>query len=101
MLLFGVKFCTRNISFDNLHGMYHRATPEKILLYKNAISLYKLFNCEYFTLELAPLNFNQIITSRQTKFISSKAHTKRVGINALAHRFYTLNNRIPLDKHGR
>ena len=33
-----VKYCTNEVSFDNLHAMYHRATPEKVLLYKLAYS---------------------------------------------------------------
>ena len=92
-----VKYCTRNISFENLHAMYHRATPEKILLYKSAISLYKLYNYEDLSIEWVSLNVNQILTSRQTKFVISKAHTKKVGINALANRLYILNNKIPLN----
>ena len=73
-----VKYCTRNISFENLHAMYHRATPEKILLYKSAISLYKLYNYEDLSIEWVSLNVNQILTSRQTKFVISKAHIKKL-----------------------
>ena len=92
-----VKYCTNDVSFDNLHAMYHRATPEKVLLYKLALSLFKILNSEKYTLEWASLICNQITTSRQTKFITGKAHLKRVGINALANRFYILNHTIPLD----
>ena len=82
-----VKYSTRDVSFIDLHAMY--------LSYKMAISLYRHYNSENYSLEWVSLNYNQIITSRQTKFISSKAHIKRVGINALANRFYILNNTIP------
>ena len=47
--------------------------------------------------EWVALNFNQILTSRQTKFISAKANKRKVGLNALANRAYVLNNRIPLE----
>ena len=90
-----VKYCTRDVSFNDLHALYHRATPENVLSYKMAISLYRLYNSEIYSLEWVSLNCNQIITSRQTKIISSKAHIKPVGINALANRFYILNNTIP------
>ena len=92
-----VKLSTTDISFVDLHAMYHRATPEKVLSYKLALSLFKILNSEKYTLEWASLICNQIITTRQTKFITAKSHLKRVGINALANRFYILNNMIPLD----
>ena len=38
------KSCTSDLSFVNLHARYNRATPEKLLLYKHALSLFKLFN---------------------------------------------------------
>ena len=40
-----VKHCTRDVSFVNLHRTYNRATPDQFLLYKHALSLYKLINC--------------------------------------------------------
>ena len=77
-----VKFSTTDISFVDLHAMYHRATPEKVLSYKLALSLFKILNSEKYTLEWASLICNQIITTRQTKFITAKSHLKRVGINS-------------------
>ena len=91
-----VKYCTRDISFINLHAMYHRATPDQFMLYKNAINLYRLYNERHGSIEWVALNFNQILTSRQTKFMSIKANRKKVGINAIANRFNILNNKIPL-----
>ena len=85
------------MSFNNLHFIYKRATPESFLLYKHALSLFKLINCPIFQTEWVALNFNQILTSRQTKFFSAKANKRKVGLNALANRFFILNNRIPLD----
>ena len=57
----------------DLHNRYNRATPEKFLLYKHAISLFKLMNDPTFTTEWVALNFNQIFTSRQTRFLSTRA----------------------------
>ena len=91
-----VKYCTRDVSFVNLHAMYHRATPDQFMLYKNAISLFRLYNDRVYTFEWAALNYNQILTSRQTKFISTKTNKRKVGINAIANRLSTLNNKIPL-----
>ena len=92
-----IKFCTNNISFIDLHKTYNRATPEKFLLYKHAISLFKLLNEQTFATELVAINYNQILTSRQTKFHASKVNNRKVGLNALANRVYILNNRIPLE----
>ena len=77
--------------------MYQRATPAKFLLYKHALSLFKLINCPDFTTKWVALNFNQIITSRQTKFLAVRANKRKVGLNALANRVSILNNRIPLS----
>ena len=85
------------VSFIELHNAYHRATPERFLLHKHTISLFKLINDPTFTTEWVALNFNQILTSRQTKFLATKTNKRKVGLNALANRVYILNNRIPLD----
>ena len=92
-----VKYCTRDVSFVNLHAMYNRATPDQFMLYKNAISLFKLYNGTDYTIEWAALNFNQILTSRQTKFMTIKANKRKVGINAIANRLNGLNNKIPFS----
>ena len=49
------------------------------------------------SLEWAALNFNQILTSRQVTFRSLQQHKHRVGLNALANRFFILNDKIPLE----
>ena len=68
-----------------------------ICLYKTALSLFKLYNNDYNPLEFALLNFNQILTGRQTNFISIKSNVRKVGINCLANRLTVINNKIPLD----
>ena len=93
-----VKHCTNGYSYNKLHEVYNIATPENYLLYKHALCLFKLMNCNsLFSLEWVSLNFNQILTSRQTTFKSNKANSKRVGLNALANRLFILNGRIPLS----
>ena len=92
-----VKYCTRDVSYQDLQKTYNRATPEKFLLYKTALNLFKLLTFNDYTLEWAALNFNQVLTSRQINFISLRANVKKVGLNAFANRVYILNNRIPLS----
>ena len=91
------KHCDPMISFLRLHEMAGRATPEKIMQYKLAISLFKLYNANQSSLEFINLNFAQILTSRQVNFVISKNNRFKVGINALCNRLYVLNMKIPLS----
>ena len=96
-----LRICNRTnnyyVSFNNLHAACDRANPEMICLYKMALSLFNLYNNDYKPLEFALLNFNQILTGRQTNFISLKSNVRKVGINCLANRLTVINNKIPLD----
>ena len=89
-----LKICNRQVdnymSFDNIHTLNKRATPNKILKYKLAICLFKLYNMNYNVVEFCMLNFNQVITSRQTNFITLKN-------NSLSNRLHVINNLIPLE----
>ena len=85
------------ISFDNVHKMDLRATPENFMIYKHAILLHKMYNGLEFNFEWQMLNLLQILTSRQTKFKILKGNTLKVGINALANRLYILNDLVPLS----
>ena len=91
-----IKYSTRDMSFVRIHEMCDRATPDQFLLYKHANLLYSLYNSENYTLEWVNLNFNQILTSRQTKFIALCNNKRKVGLNALANRLFIINNRIPI-----
>ena len=56
-------------------------------------------NCETsHTYEWVALNFNQILTSRQTTFKATKNHRKIIGLNAFDNRVFILNDRIPLNR---
>ena len=92
-----LKYRTDDVSFIKIHEICNRATPEKYLLYKHALSLFKLMKDNNHSFEWVSLNFNIILTSRQTEFFSLKGNNKRVGLNAMSNRFYILNNRIPLN----
>ena len=95
-----VKLCLKNVdpmtSYLRLHELLKRATPHKIMLYKHANTLFKLYNQQLNSIEFAALNFDQIITSRQTKFLISKNNNLKVGTNAICNRLNVLNGKIPL-----
>ena len=56
------------ISHENIHKMSNRARPEGFMSYKVAIQLYKLYNATNPSLDWVILNYNQILTTRQTNF---------------------------------
>ena len=84
------------ISFENIRKMNNRAMPEAFMSYKLAIQLHKLYNVESPSLDWTTLNFDQILTSRQTNFLISKSNIHKVGMNILPNRFSVLNGKIPL-----
>ena len=85
------------ISFANIHVMNQRATPESMLLYRLSIQLFKLYNINTHSLEWVSLNWNQILTSIQSKFEILKTNVKKVGLFILVNRLSALNSKIPLD----
>ena len=95
-----LRVCTNYVdygqSFANLHKMCNRATPEKIMKYKLALSLHKLYNKDFNVIEFVHLNQNQILTSRQTNFRTLKSNFFKVGINSLTNRLAHINDHIPL-----
>ena len=86
-----------NLSFINLRKICGRATPEMMMNYKLALCLYKLHNIEFNSIEFALLRFNQILTGRQTNFITLKSNWYKNRNNSLSNRLLLLNNKIPLD----
>ena len=66
------------ISFERIHIMNNRATPEKFLMYKHALALYRIYNSNKPSLEWCALNFNQILTSKQTNFKFAKTNRLKV-----------------------
>ena len=51
---------------------------------------------EPYTFEWVSLNFNQILTSRQTTFKILKDNKQKIGLNALANQLTILNGKNPL-----
>ena len=101
------KSMTDGISFINLHKMYGRATPDQMMNYKMALSLFRIYNiyiffflriynCNFNLIEFVALNFNQIFTSRQMNFITTNNNRTKVGLNCLANRPYYINGQIHL-----
>ena len=96
-----IKVCMfypdRMISHVNIHKMNNRAMPESLMTYKMALQLHKLYNTNDQSLDWISLNFDQILTSRQTTFMISKTNKTKIGLNTMANRLSILNGRIPLS----
>ena len=85
------------ISFEALHRMSKRATPEQMIRYKLSLCLYKLYNVLFNSKEFLRLNENQILTSQQTFFITGRSNNLKIGLNCLSNRLSLLNKTIPLN----
>ena len=70
-------------SFAKIHIKCKHALPEQMIIYKHAILLHKLYNTASPETEWIALNFQQILTTRQTKFSVIKTNNKRIGNNIL------------------
>ena len=69
-------------------------------MYKHAILLHKLYNGNLQKADWLDLNFNQILTSRQTTFKIIKSNNYLVGNNLISNRLATLNGKVDLkDLH--
>ena len=78
------------ISHVNIHKMNNRAMPESLMTYKMALQLHKLYNTNDQSLDWISLNFDQILTSRQTTFMISKTNKTKIGLNTMANRLSIL-----------
>ena len=95
-----LKMCLHHldnaISHYDLPIMTNRATPEMFREYKAALLLFKTFNDKTPEKEWLHLNFNIINTTRQTRFMTKRDNSLKIGLNCPTNRFYVLNNKIPL-----
>ena len=84
-------------SFINVHKSCKRALPEKMLMYKHAILLHKVYNNENPNSDTIDLYFNQQFNNRcrTVKFVDTRAYN--IGKNILSNRFVILNGKINLD----
>ena len=96
-----LKLCTklydRSMSFETLHTLNNRATPEQFTVYRHAILLHKVYNDHSMSNNWLDLFFNQQFNNRQktVKFFNTNHY--KIGNNILSIRFTILNGKIELD----
>ena len=69
----------RLLSFDRIHKIAERATPEEMIKYKHALQLHKIYNGSEMGEDWIQLNFNQNFNQRLTKFTTNDTSRYKVG----------------------
>ena len=95
-----LKLCTKydeNVSFATLHNIHNRATPEKMIKYKMALQLHKIYNDDTMSFEWQQMFFVQNFNERNqiAKFIDLSRY--KIGKNLITNRLNIINNKIPLN----
>ena len=86
------------ISFEQLHRMNGRATPNQMMLYKHSLLLFKIFSDTHQTDDWMDLNWNQSFNNRSTKVRLFDVSNIRIGKNILSNRLTILNNQLNINK---
>ena len=96
-----LKLTTTNyhqmISYNSLHYLNKRTTPDQMTKYKHALLLHKTYNDESMSKNWTNLFFNQQFNSRElfVRFVNTSNY--KIGINIPTNRFKILNGKIPLQ----
>jgi hypothetical protein len=85
------------ISYEGIHLAFKKSTPDQIALYKISLFLFKSINMTISNLDWADLNFQMIITSRQTTIDFLRSCNYKIGNNTLTNRFVCIKRKIQLD----
>ena len=92
-----MKYCDHFMSFKAIHKLNNRATPEKIIIFRHALMLHKIFNSNDQTTQWVNLNINQVLTSGQTNLKLIKLTLGKLGSMLEQTVFSILNDKIPLS----
>jgi hypothetical protein len=97
-----LKICTPSynlsMSYNDLHVINNRATPDNFCLYKHSLLLHSLFNKQQPPIDWIQINFNQNLNNRNLNFeIYSNSNYKVGKNNKVSSRLACINSKIPLD----
>ena len=100
--------CSKNndvISFEKVHEISKKCTPNQIMLYQSALQLYKTLNFEMPsfdkpTFESITVLHQMPLSSRQHLFLIFKQNNTKIGMNTTANKFYQLSGKITLNSLG-
>ena len=88
-----------DISFDNLHKIHKKCTPNQIMYFQLALSLHKVLNHDGNELNFETITvLDQLVcTGRQIRFQIYRNSNCKIGFNTTANKLFYLNNKIGLD----
>ena len=87
---------TKRISYNRLHSIANKATPEQICQYKQSLLLHKTYNDKDQGRDWLSLNFNQNFNNRTPKFITTDTSNFKIGKNITSNRLRAISNKISL-----
>ena len=82
------------ISYERLHEIHDRATPIKMMKYRLAIQLYKIYNGRTESEDWIDLNFQQNFNNRNNHVQITDVSNLRIGRNTTMNRLNCINNKI-------
>ena len=100
----GLRSCmsinTLDLSFEKLHLLNKKCTPNQIMLYQLSMSLHKIYNIDSWDLNFETITLidQMILSSRQLNFQILRNNRRKIGLNTTANKLYHLNNQIGLER---
>ena len=88
------------ISFEKIHELNKKCTPEQIMKYQASLLLHKTTNFEVPDFEAITVLNQMTVTSRQTSFIIFRNNSTKIGMNTTANKLYQLTGMISLNSLG-
>ena len=82
------------MGFERLHEIHNRATPIKMMKYRLAIQLYKVYNGSNENQDWIDLNFQQNFNDRSIRVQINDVSNLRIGRNSLMNRMNCINNKV-------
>ena len=96
-----IKMCLTNLppntSYESIHRLAKRGTPNQMCTYKHALQLFKLYNSTVMSEDWMSLNFQQNFNRRNNKIQIFNVSNYKVGENLLTNRLKSLNNKIEFN----
>ena len=93
-----LTICTPNynnmMSFEQIHVINKRATPNQMLLYKHSLLLHKIWNDPIYSKDWLDLNFQQNFNERRTKVMIFDTSQRKIGKNLSTNRLKIINGLI-------
>ena len=87
-----------NISFESLHKIHSKCTPNQIMSYQISLNLHRVLNSVGpISIELVNVLDQIICGRRQMRFEIFRNNQFKIGMNTTANKFYYVSNKIGLD----